>query len=125
MSRKPPKIKSGLSRFVQSVFLYFHDRGMPVFTAKVRMFNETYDVLEDFYKKENDVPDHVLVSTLQHASRQLNNRGSKLAKKLSEAKDPEEIASLRAALSQIKKAKDDVDVFITTYRGEQDGQKDS
>lgn len=120
--RKPPKVITGLTRFLQGIYYHYYDRGMPSDTAKVRMFKETYDILQDLTKKEKEVPDHVLVTSLQHASRQLNNRGAELAKKLSIEKDTDCIRILRNAMKDIKSTKDQIDFFIQTYRGESYGE---
>jgi hypothetical protein len=123
MKRKAPKAIYAFHRFIQSIFQHYYDKGMPIETAKARMFKEVYDTCLDFAKKETGIPDHLLVLTMQHASRHLNQRGAVLAKKLKHlsdqsSKDEKQIEELRKALQDLKKAKDAVDQFIETYRGD-------
>jgi hypothetical protein len=113
-NRKQPKPIYAFHRFLEGIFSYYYDRGMPKQTAKVRMFKEVYDTCYDFAKKEEDAPDHALVATMQHASRHLNQRGYALSKKLED--NPE--SKIREELHHIKIAKESIDNFIETYRGE-------
>lgn len=116
-TRKPTKPIQALSRFMHGIFDFYHDRGMPQDTAKARMLKETYDTCFDFFKSEQQIPDHQLVITLEHSTKMLNKRGSDLSKKLSISKDEAEITKLREALQQIKNAKDSLDGFISSYKG--------
>lgn len=118
MSRKKPEILYAFHRFLEGIFSYYFDKGMPKERAKIRMYKESYDTMFDLIKEEKDVPDHILVTTMQHASRHLNRRGFELSKKIRE--NPENTEEIRKALHEIKKLKDHIDSFITTYKGDAD-----
>lgn len=115
MGRRKAKPIYAFHRFLEGIFSYYFDRGMPKNSAKLKMYKETYEVIFDFAKKEEDIPDHVLVATMLHASRLLNQRGYTLSKRLAKDKSNN---NLRKELKNIKETKDVVDHFVSTYRGE-------
>lgn len=117
MTRKKPNPAHALSRFMHGIFDFYNDRGMPVKTAKARMYDETLQSCLDLMKKEDLIPDHAVVIGMQFTSSLLNARGAALAKLLQKEQDPNEIQLLRKALQELKSAKDQVDSFITTYKG--------
>ena len=107
-------------RFIHGIFQHYYDKGMPLNTAKARMFKEVYDTCLDFAKREEGIPDHLLILTMQFASKLLNHRGFVLSKKLKETdpNDEQTIMRLRTALRDLKQVKDTIDHFIETYRGD-------
>ena len=115
MSRKPAKPIYAFHRFLKGIYAYYLDKGVPSKTAKVKMFKETYDICFDFAKDEEEAPDHVLVTTMQHASRHLNQRGAELTKIAKQ--NPEQSEEILKLLQTIKQAKDASDEFIATYEG--------
>ncbi|OXB94846.1 hypothetical protein [Parageobacillus galactosidasius] len=120
MKREKAKATYVFHRFIHGIFQYYHDKGMPLETAKARMFKEVYDTCLDFAKREEGIPDHLLVLTMQFVSKFLNHRGFVLSKKLKEtnSNDEQAITRLRAALRDLKQVKDAIDHFIETYRGD-------
>jgi hypothetical protein len=126
MKREKAKATYAFHRFIHGIFQYYHDKGMPLETAKARMFKEVYDTCLDFAKKEEGIPDHLLVLTMQFASKLLHHRGFVLSKKLlkeTDSYDEETIARLRTALRDLKQVKDAIDHFIETYRGDTQNDK--
>lgn len=115
MTRKPAKPIYAFHRFLEGIFSYYYDKGMKKEAAKLKMYKESYETIFDFAKKEQDVPDHALVATMQHASRLLNQRGFQLSKELEKDTNNE---NLRESLVHIKEAKESADHFVSTYRGE-------
>lgn len=118
--RKAPKPIYAFHRFLEGIYSYYLDKGMSQKSAKLRMFKETYNTAFDFFKKEKDYPDHVLVTAMQSASRHLNHRGAEISKKIKDNPNIENKEQLLQALHQIKETKDSIDNFITVYRGETD-----
>lgn len=122
--RKPPKAKNGLYRFIQGLFAYYYDKGMPLETAKAKMLDEVYDTIRSITKADKDIPDHLLVMTMEHTVKSLQQRGYTLSQKLREEKDPKQIKILRTALQQMKKMIDECNAFISIYRGEYNGNEE-
>lgn len=115
MARKKPKPIYAFHRFLEGIFSYYHDRGMPKNTAKLRMYKDSYETVYDFIKNEKDVPDHAVVASMQHASRVLNQRGYILSQELAKSTDDED---LKKEMRHIREAKESIDQFVSTYRGE-------
>ncbi|WP_067923943.1 hypothetical protein [Alicyclobacillus shizuokensis] len=116
-ARANAKPALALGRFVHALFEHYHDKGMPMRTAKARMYDESLDTIYKFLKQEQDIPDHALVIAMQFASRALNHRGVALTKQFQNVTDEKALESARTLLRQIKAAKDAVDEFISSYKG--------
>ncbi len=114
--RKKPEPIYALQRFIEGIYAHFVNKGMPSKRAKIRMHEEVYDSLFSFIKNEEEVPDHILISTMKQASRHLNHRGYILSQKLKDK--PDNIEELRKVLLQIKETKEIIDSFITDYKGD-------
>lgn len=125
-SRKKPRILSSLYQYIHGIFDYFYDKGMPMHTAKAKTMNEAFYICTDICIKEKEIPDHLLVVHLENTRTHLQKRGSQIAKKLSRIKHQEEtkeeIELLRKALRDIKSLIDQINAFISIYRGEADGR---
>jgi len=118
VKRNTPKVIHSLKRFMYGIFNYYHDKGMSLKASKIKMFHEVYDILIDIAKQEEDIPDHLLILSLQHASKMLNSRGVVLSNKLRETQDPQKQQKLRQLLREIKQIKDSIDEFTKNYRGD-------
>lgn len=115
------KVKFGLHRFMKNIADYYHDKGMPIKTAKARMYDETFDACYELMKKEEDIPDHALVILMQFASRMLNQRGYEITNEVKSDQDVTSDDFRVQALRQIKQIKDEIDTFIAEYRGADKG----
>jgi hypothetical protein len=125
LARRKPNPADSLARFMYGIFDYYHDRGMPKKTAKVRMIDNTLEECVKIMKNEEEVPDHMLVVMAQWMSRALNHRGAQMTKKIKEMQNKANATQqsvdiddeLLQPLRDIKAAKDAVDRFIETYKG--------
>lgn len=115
MARRKASPADSLARFIYGIFDYYHDRGMPQKTAKARMIDDTLDVCTDLIKKEEEIPDHMLVIMAQFMSKSLDNRGFQITKAIKELPSSTE-ADLQP-LRDLKELKDVTDKFIETYKG--------
>lgn|GEM_PF-2610593 len=125
MARKKPNPANSLARFMYGIFDYYHDRGMPKKTAKVRMIDNTLEECVKIMKQEEEVPDHMLIVMAQWMSRILQYRGAHMTKqirtmqqKANATQQPIEIdEAYLQPLRDLKAAKDAIDQFIETYKG--------
>lgn len=122
--RKSPKITNGLYRFIQGISAHYHDKGMPLYTAKAKMLDETYETVRSITKVDKEIPDHLLVITMEHAVKSLQQRGYTISQKLQKETDAKQIEVLRTALQQMKKVMDEINNFISVYRGEHNGNEE-
>ena len=116
--RKEPKITTGLHRFIIGIFDHYHNRGMPARTAKIKSLDETYKVIRSVIEQDKEVPDYLVVVSIEHSVSLLKKRGQQLSQKLEKATDDKEIEKLRKSLRDLKQLVDQNEVFIEQYRGE-------
>lgn len=119
MARKKASPADSLGRFIFGIYDYYHDRGMPQKTAKARMIDDTLETVSDIMKKEDEIPDHMLVLMAQWMSKSLNARGAQMTKTVRETdmEAQHDTDAILQPLRDIKAAKDAIDVFIETYKG--------
>lgn len=115
MTRKKANPADSLARFMYGIYDYFHDRGMPQKTAKARMMDSALEVCSDIIKKEEEIPDHMLVIMTQFLSKSLDTRGFQLTKaiKMQSSSTEADLQPLR----DLKELKDATDKFIENYKG--------
>src|SRR5699024_11743204 len=100
--------------FLEGILRSYLNKNMSQRNAKIKMYKETYRACMMLIKEEEDYPDHVLITTMQHALKHLNLRGSQLSKKLST--NDGDADELRKALQDLKQAKDSLELLITNYK---------
>jgi hypothetical protein len=121
MSSKDPAYS--LRRFMHGIYFYHQDKGMPLKTAKARMYDETLDACFELMKSEELIPEHATVIAAQFMFRVVNQRGLALAKELKEETDEQRIEKLRTALQQLNQLKTTLDEFISHYEGGENSGK--
>ena len=119
--RKPPKVISGLFRYLHSIFGHYHDRGMPQNAARLKMLDETYTTIRQVVDSEKDVPDHMLAITVEHTIKHMRQRGKFISEHLPSEKNPQKIEIMRDSLRQIKATMDQLEAFVENYKGAGDG----
>jgi hypothetical protein len=116
MSQKA-KPADALSRFMHGIFSFYRDKGMPVNTAKARMYDETLEACGKMMKQDPDIPDHTLVIASQFLYDLVNQRGIELSKELKKMADVKTDDPRMTALRQLKASKDALNSFISSYKG--------
>ncbi|SFJ63556.1 hypothetical protein SAMN02799624_05288 [Paenibacillus sp. UNC496MF] len=111
------KPADALGRFMFGIFNHYRDNGLSIPMAKGRMFDEALQTCAKMIKDETDIPDHGLVIAAQMVSQLLNHRGYELSQAVEKSQDPND--PRLEPMRQIKAAKDAIDLFISTYKGEQ------
>lgn len=115
MSRNKIDPTHSLGQFIYGIFDYYYDRGMPQKTAKARMIDSTLETCVKIMRKEEEIPDQMLVLMAQWMSRALNDRGATISRSVSNKKQVN-TESLKT-LTDIKEVKDVLDKFIENYKG--------
>lgn len=128
MSRNKIDPTHSLGQFIYGIFDYYHDRGMPQKTAKARMIDSTLETCAKIMRKEEEIPDQMLVLMAQWMSQALNNRGAQITKEIKQHQDKGTYKdSMLQPLHDLRPTKDAIDRFIETYKGwsEQNGKSKS
>lgn len=115
MSRNRLNPTHSLGQFIYGIYDYHHDRGMPQKTAKARMIDNTLEACFKIIKREEEIPDQMLVLMAQWISRVLNDRGTFITKEVT-AKQIEDETAFKA-LKDLKDVKNALDIFIQNYTG--------
>ncbi|PGV23030.1 hypothetical protein [Bacillus cereus] len=115
MSRKRLNPTHSLGQFIYGIYDYHHDRGMPQKTAKARMIDNTLEACVSVVRKEEEIPDQMIVLMAQWMSRTLNDRGVHITRGVTN-KQTEDKEAFKA-LTDLKNLKNSLDTFIENYKG--------
>ncbi|MEB9561587.1 hypothetical protein P4I85_13920 [Bacillus cereus] len=115
MSRKRLNPTHSLGQFIYGIYDYHHDRGMPQKTAKARMIDNTLEACVSVIRKEEEIPDQMIVLMAQWMSRTLNDRGAHITREVTN-KQVEDKEAFKA-LTDLKDLKNSLDTFIENYKG--------
>ncbi|HDX9674139.1 TPA: hypothetical protein ROY08_001396 [Bacillus cereus] len=115
MSRKRLNPANSLGQFIYGIYDYHHDRGMPQKTAKARMIDNTLEACVNVIRKEEEIPDQMIVLMAQWMSRTLNDRGTHITREVT-SKQIEDKEAFKA-LTDLKTLKNSLDTFIENYKG--------
>ncbi|EOO44398.1 hypothetical protein [Bacillus cereus] len=118
MSRKRLNPSHSLGQFIYGIYDYHHDRGMPQKTAKARMIDNTLEACVNVMRKEEEIPDQMIVLMAQWMSQSLNNRGIQITKEIKQHQNKGTYKeSMLQPLHDLRPTKDAIDHFIETYTG--------